>query len=90
LIPIVVFPEVPELSLLHSLHFSGALLNLGLRYSLLPRRAVHFFTASLAPALQIAHVLGQLLAWLEPNVRLLPIRLEPGVPTAAAFLAQHV
>src|ERR1035438_9855516 len=49
---------------------------------------IHIFTRSLL--LQVAHILGQLLAGLQPDISLLPIRLEAGELAAAAFLANHI
>src|ERR1035437_8204588 len=40
--------------------------------------------------LQVAHVLGHLFAGLQPDIRLLPVRLEAGELAAAALLAQNI
>src|ERR1035437_9479138 len=40
--------------------------------------------------LEVAHILGQLLAGLQPDVSLLPVRAEARVLAAAALLAQNI
>src|SRR5271157_2281671 len=62
-------------------------------FQLLAASLTHFFTLSLLhsfTALQIAHVLGQLLTPLQPDIGLLPVRAEARVLAAAALLAQNI